>query len=267
VVLWDRWISELVADFWSVAKLGVSSTLGLIQVLSLPRAFVFHLHPTDPHPFAWIRVHASCAMGHALFPHPQWAGVATFWDQLYPLRNSSALGALTRRLRDHTAIFAEEMAGHRPRALRGQSLREALAVDQRTPGRLLEIYRSNAANPSALAALPPTLGMAALSRLPEVLRHVRAEPMVSGWTHPDRAIRRSVGRSVEACCERLNKRTTPDFIGAFGQLLRLQKVSLLPSLPSVRAWNAARSIVGSNAILLSERHLRWLMANDPVDLA
>jgi hypothetical protein len=29
----------------------------------------------------------------------------------------------------------------------------------------------------------------------------------------------------------------------------------------------ARSIVGSNAILLSERHPRWLMANDPVDLA
>src|ERR1700760_3206532 len=105
---------------------------------------------------------------------------------------------------------------------------------------------------------------ALLSRLPEVLRHVRAEPMVSGWTRPDRAIRRSVGRSVDACCERLNKRTTPDFIGAFGQLLRSQKVSLLPSLPSVRAWNAARSIVGSNAILLSERHLRWLMANDPV---
>ena len=31
--------------------------------------------------------------------------------------------------------------------------------------------------------------------------------MVSGWTHPDRAIRRSVGRIVDACCERLRKRT------------------------------------------------------------
>src|SRR5205807_4394673 len=83
-----------------------------------------------------------------------------------------------------------------------------------------------------------------LSRLPEVLRHARAELMVSGWTHPDRAIRRSVGRSVDACCERLSKRTTPDFIGAFGQLPRLQKVSLLPSSPSTRVWNAARSIAG-----------------------
>jgi SRSO17 transposase len=103
-----------------------------------------------------------------------------------------------------------------------------------------------------------------LSRLPEVLRHARTEPMVSGWTHPDRAIRRSVGRSVEACCERLNRRTTPDFIGAFGRLPRSQKVSLLPSLPSMRVWNAARSIVGLSAILPNERPLRWLMANDPV---
>ena len=75
-----------------------------------------------------------------------------------------------------------------------------------------------------------------LSRLPEVLRHAHAEPMVSGWTHPDRAIRRSVGRSVEVCCERLSKRMTPDFIGAFGRLPRSQKVSLLPSLPSMRVW-------------------------------
>jgi hypothetical protein len=103
-----------------------------------------------------------------------------------------------------------------------------------------------------------------LSRLPEVLRHARAELMVSGWTHPDRAIRRSVGRSVDACCERLSKRTTPDFIGAFGRLPRLQKVSLLPSSPSTRVWNAARSIAGLSAILPNERHLRWLMANDPV---
>jgi hypothetical protein len=103
-----------------------------------------------------------------------------------------------------------------------------------------------------------------LSRLPEVLRHARAEPMVSGWTHPDRAIRRSVGRSVDACCERLSKHTTPGFIGAFGQLPRLQKVSQLPSLPSMRVWNAARSIAGLSAILPKERHLHWLMANDPV---
>jgi hypothetical protein len=52
----------------------------------------------------------------------------------------------------------------------------------------------------------------------------------------------------------LRKRTTPDFIGAFGRLPRLQTASLLPSSPSMRVWSAVR-------------HLRWLMANDPVDHA
>ena len=28
--LWDRWISEIVSDFWSVARVGIASTLGLI---------------------------------------------------------------------------------------------------------------------------------------------------------------------------------------------------------------------------------------------
>src|SRR5262249_39142655 len=35
--LWDRWISEIVSDFWSVARVGIASTLGLIGVVSLPR--------------------------------------------------------------------------------------------------------------------------------------------------------------------------------------------------------------------------------------
>ena len=78
-----------------------------------------------------------------------------------------------------------------------------------------------------------------LSRLPEVLRHARPEPLVSGWTHPDRAIRRSDGRIVDTFCERLRKRTTPDFIAAFGlRLPRSQKASLLPLSPSMRVWRS-----------------------------
>ena len=41
--LWERWISEIVADFWSVARVGVASTIGLMGVVSLPRPFVFRL--------------------------------------------------------------------------------------------------------------------------------------------------------------------------------------------------------------------------------
>src|SRR5882724_4747931 len=82
--LWERWISEIVADFWSVARLGVSSTIGLKGVVSLPRPFVFRLNVDDPHPVPWIRVKLSCAMGDALYPHPQWARLGNLWESLYP---------------------------------------------------------------------------------------------------------------------------------------------------------------------------------------
>jgi len=64
--LWERWISEIVADFWSIASIGVGSTLGLMGVVSLPRAFVFRLNFDDPHPAPWIRVKLSAAIGQAL---------------------------------------------------------------------------------------------------------------------------------------------------------------------------------------------------------
>ena len=54
--LWERWISEIVADLWSVARVGVASTLGLMGVVGLPRPFVFRLNLDDPHPIPWIRV-------------------------------------------------------------------------------------------------------------------------------------------------------------------------------------------------------------------
>jgi len=48
--LWERWISEIEADFWSVARLGVSSTMGLKGVVSLPRPLAFRLNVDDPRP-------------------------------------------------------------------------------------------------------------------------------------------------------------------------------------------------------------------------
>src|SRR5262245_23739704 len=70
--LWERWISEIVADLWSVARVGIAATLGLMAVVSLPRAFVFRMNANDPHPMPWIRVKLSAAIGEALYPHPQW---------------------------------------------------------------------------------------------------------------------------------------------------------------------------------------------------
>jgi hypothetical protein len=63
---WERWISEVVADLWSVARVGVASTVGLIGVVSLPRPFVFRINLNDPHPIPWIRVKLSAAIERPL---------------------------------------------------------------------------------------------------------------------------------------------------------------------------------------------------------
>ena len=83
--LFERWISEIVADLYSIARVGVSSTMGLMGLVSLPRAFVFRMTPDDPHPFPWIRVQLSCAFGEALYPDPQWRQLAQVWASFYPI--------------------------------------------------------------------------------------------------------------------------------------------------------------------------------------
>ena len=65
-LLWRGWISEIVADLWAIAQLGVAATVGLIGVMSLPRPFVFRIPDNDPHPFPWIRVRLNCHMGRTL---------------------------------------------------------------------------------------------------------------------------------------------------------------------------------------------------------
>ena len=83
--LWDRWISEIVADFWSISRIGIGSTLGLIGLVSLPRGFVFRPPDEDPHPVPWMRVLLSCAIGDRLYPDPQWGQLAATWRAMYPL--------------------------------------------------------------------------------------------------------------------------------------------------------------------------------------
>ena len=83
--LWDRWISEIVADYWSISKIGIGSTLGLIGLVSLPRGFVFRPPDEDPHPMPWLRVLLSCAIGDRLYPDPQWDQLAATWRAMYPL--------------------------------------------------------------------------------------------------------------------------------------------------------------------------------------
>ena len=163
--LWERWISEIIADFWSIAKVGISSTLGLIGVVSLPRWFVFRINVDDPHPFPWIRVMLSCAIGDTLYPHPQWRRVAGTWEAFYPIVGIDPKGALlAQQLRATIQPFVALIVGHRPASLQGRSLRQVLPVPDRTPERLVRYFRTWHDAPEAMRNASPCLVFAALGQ-------------------------------------------------------------------------------------------------------
>jgi hypothetical protein len=160
---WDRCISEILADFWSVARLGITSTLGLMGVVSLPRYFVFRLSLDDPHPVPWLRVKLSCAMGRELFPHPQWDRLESIWEQLYPVEGLAKENSF-RRLEGTMPGLAALIANHRPRTLRGASLREALETERRRPEVLAAHFQEWRSSPMRMRRAPPSLAFAAIGQ-------------------------------------------------------------------------------------------------------
>jgi hypothetical protein len=163
--LWDRWISEIVADFWGVGKVGVASTLGLMGLVSLPRAFVFRIDTEDPHPAPWIRVMLSCAMGQALYPHPQWDALASLWQLLYPLEGVDATAqAVLAMLAASIPEFVELLVNFRPKSLRGQSLKEVMPLAERHPSRLAGYYQLWSRSPAQMQAAPPSLVFAVIGQ-------------------------------------------------------------------------------------------------------
>lgn len=162
---WERWISEILADFWSVARVGAASTLGLMGVVSLPRAFVFRVSMDDPHPIPWIRVKLSCAIGQVLYPHPQWARLARIWESYYPT-TGLAVGKkrLLARLEAGMGDFVKLLASHRPDALRGQSLVEVLQIEKRQPGTLTALFDRWRRSPAQLYRATPSLVFAVMGQ-------------------------------------------------------------------------------------------------------
>jgi hypothetical protein len=164
-LLFERWISEIVADFWSVARIGVAAPMGLMGVVSLPRAFVFRLNVDDPHPLPWLRVKLSCAMGDALYPHPQWQRLAGLWEALYPLRGLDAESLrLLARLQAILPAFITVLVEHRPATLRGKTLRQALPVAELQPARLTILYYLWCRMPEQMYRAPPTLAFAVIGQ-------------------------------------------------------------------------------------------------------
>ena len=162
---WARWISEIVADFWAVARIGVASTTGLISVVSLPRAFIVRDNGDDPHPTPWLRVKLSCAIGHALYPHPQWRRIEEHWEALYPLdgiadHRRAELAALERGIPGLVSL----LAGHRPPSLRGRTLADALSSPRLAPERLAALWSVWRERPREMGVAAPALAFAVIGQ-------------------------------------------------------------------------------------------------------
>jgi hypothetical protein len=163
--IWERWLSEIISDFWSVARVGIASTIGLMGVVSLPRAFVFRFDPDDPHPTPWIRVKLSCAMGHALYPHPQWENLGRLWETFYPLNGlNRERKDLFSVLEKTTPALVTLLTHHRPPALRGASLLDAMAVSERQPARLAAYHEAWRKSPALMRTAAPSLVFAVIGQ-------------------------------------------------------------------------------------------------------
>ncbi|HEU0298827.1 MAG TPA: hypothetical protein VFR37_05215, partial [Longimicrobium sp.] len=164
--MWERWISEIVADFWSVGRVGISSTAGLLGVVSLPRAFVFRISAGDPHPMPWMRVRLSAAMGNALYPDPQWERLSRTWAQYYPPQGE--LAEETRRLigllEESMPDFVRLLVSFRPPALRGDTLGGAMRPHERSPERLRALWRAWKGSFLRLRSGAPSLVFAVLGQ-------------------------------------------------------------------------------------------------------
>jgi hypothetical protein len=134
-------------------------------VMSLPRAFVFRINLEDPHPIPWIRVKLSCALGNALYPHPQWNSLNAIWEAYYPLDGLAAeKRRLLRKIETSIAAFIALLINHRPQSLRGKSLGQVLAVAERQPVHLQAIFDQWRRSPAQMWRTPPALAFAVIGQ-------------------------------------------------------------------------------------------------------
>jgi hypothetical protein len=162
---YERWVSEILADFWSVARVGVGSTLGLMGVVSLPRAFVFRVSLDGPHPIPWVRVKLSRALGEVLFPDPQWRKLARIWEAYYPLSGlDSQIRQLLTTLEKEMPVFVDLLVNHKAASLHGVTLAEAIGAAGRQPERLRAYYEAWQSVPEDMLRAPPSLVFAVIGQ-------------------------------------------------------------------------------------------------------
>jgi hypothetical protein len=163
--LLSRWLNEILSDCWAIGHLGITATYGLLSVVSLPSYFVFRIGTDGPHPFPWIRVKISLALGQALYPHPQWAALNQQWNSLYPTAElSSDKQSLIRRLEAVLPAFANLLLGHQPKSLHGQRVADIFPTAGRRPEQLRALYDSWQQQPRQREQCAPSLVFAVVGQ-------------------------------------------------------------------------------------------------------
>lgn len=155
---WIAWASEILADFWAVTCLGISATVGLLAVVTLPQPFVFRVNEDDVHPAPWVRTLLSAALGERLFPDPQWRVLVETWRRLYPVERAAP------RARRALATWAAELpyVADALTELRfpslGATLFQHMGAVMRSPARLRALFSNG------LDDTIPSLAIAALGQ-------------------------------------------------------------------------------------------------------
>jgi hypothetical protein len=141
---WDllrRWLSEILADFWALAHLGIGATQGLMSVVGLPTYFMFRYKDDGPHPFPWIRVMISIAFGEQLYPDPQWERFRQLWFRLYPITDRKEdTKAILRQIMACLPTFTKLIINHKNQRTNGQALAALFPIGQRQPSLLRKLY-------------------------------------------------------------------------------------------------------------------------------
>lgn len=165
---WDllnRWLNEILSDFWAMANIGISATYGLMSVVSLPSYFVFRIATDAPHPFPWIRVQISIAFGRYLYPHQQWNDLESQWEKLYPVADLPIeKKQIIQELKQILPFFAKLVANHTPKSLNGLVLKDIFPYSERQPEVLLANFRKWQQDKQQMINARPTLVFAVVGQ-------------------------------------------------------------------------------------------------------
>ncbi|WP_266363164.1 hypothetical protein [Tellurirhabdus rosea] len=163
--LFERWLNEILSDFWAMAHLGITATVGLMSVVSLPSYFVFRISNDGPHPFPWIRVKTSIAFGRKLYPHPQWDALERQWENFYPTSElPQDKQQLIAQLEAALPEFVERVVYHAVPALHGRRLIELFPYQQRQPEQLQQLFGQWRASRERMKSAPPSLAFAVIGQ-------------------------------------------------------------------------------------------------------